>query len=90
MAYNVAVDVGGTFTDVLVFDEQTGELTEGTAGSNGGGPRSAGGPLPEAEAAAIVRTLRAHAGHRGKTAAALGIDKTTLWRKMRKYRITYS
>jgi N-methylhydantoinase A len=29
MAYNVAVDVGGTFTDVLVFDERTGELTEG-------------------------------------------------------------
>ncbi len=29
MAYNVAVDVGGTFTDVLVFDEASGELTEG-------------------------------------------------------------
>ena len=29
MSYNVAVDVGGTFTDVLVFDEGTGELTEG-------------------------------------------------------------
>ena len=29
LAYNVAVDVGGTFTDVLVFDEQRGELTEG-------------------------------------------------------------
>ena len=29
MAYNVAVDVGGTFTDVIVFDEQSGELTEG-------------------------------------------------------------
>jgi len=28
MAYNVAVDVGGTFTDVLVFDEGTGELTD--------------------------------------------------------------
>jgi N-methylhydantoinase A len=28
MAYNVAVDVGGTFTDVLLFDEQTGELTD--------------------------------------------------------------
>jgi predicted NBD/HSP70 family sugar kinase len=27
--YNVAVDVGGTFTDVLVFDEETGRLTEG-------------------------------------------------------------
>lgn len=29
MAYNVAVDVGGTFTDVLVFNEASGELTEG-------------------------------------------------------------
>jgi N-methylhydantoinase A len=29
VAYNVAVDVGGTFTDVLVFDEESGELTEG-------------------------------------------------------------
>jgi N-methylhydantoinase A len=29
VAHNVAVDVGGTFTDVLVFDEETGELTEG-------------------------------------------------------------
>ena len=29
MTHNVAVDVGGTFTDVLVFDEETGELTEG-------------------------------------------------------------
>ncbi len=29
MGYNVAVDVGGTFTDVLVFDEASGELTEG-------------------------------------------------------------
>jgi len=27
--YNVAVDVGGTFTDVLIFDEKTGGLTEG-------------------------------------------------------------
>jgi N-methylhydantoinase A len=27
MGYNVAVDVGGTFTDVLVFNEETGVLT---------------------------------------------------------------
>lgn len=27
MPYNVAVDVGGTFTDVLLFDESTGSLT---------------------------------------------------------------
>lgn len=29
MAFNVAVDVGGTFTDVLFFDQESGELTEG-------------------------------------------------------------
>jgi N-methylhydantoinase A len=28
VAYNVAVDVGGTFTDVLVFNEGTGQLTD--------------------------------------------------------------
>ena len=67
-----------------------GELIEGTSGRNGGGPKSVGGPLPEAEATAILQMLREHAGHRGKTATALGIDKTTLWRKMRKYGITYA
>jgi len=65
------------------------ELIEATSGRNGGRPKPGGGPLPEAEAEAILRTLREHAGHRGKTAAALGIDKTTLWRKMRKYGITH-
>ncbi len=54
-----------------------------------GGPNAAGAPLMEAEASAIVRTLREHSGHRGKTAAALGIDKTTLWRKMKRYAITF-
>jgi len=66
------------------------ELIEATSGRDGGRPKPGGGPLPEAEAEAILQTLREQAGHRGKTAAALGIDKTTLWRKMRKYGITYS
>jgi len=52
-------------------------------------PKSAGNPLLEAEAETILRMLRENDGHRGKTAAALGIDKSTLWRKMRKYAITY-
>jgi len=47
------------------------------------------GPLEEAEAATIVDELRRHNGHRGKTAASLGVDKTTLWRKMKKFGITY-
>ena len=46
-------------------------------------------PLLEAEAATILRALRQHDGHRAHTAAALGIDKTTLWRKMKKYAISY-
>ncbi|MGC9326862.1 MAG: sigma-54 interaction domain-containing protein [Candidatus Hinthialibacter sp.] len=31
----------------------------------------------------ITSTLQAHGGHRGKTADALNIDKSTLWRKMK-------
>ncbi|MBN2291507.1 MAG: sigma 54-interacting transcriptional regulator [Pirellulales bacterium] len=50
---------------------------------------SVGGPLPEAEATTILRVLEQYDGHRGKTAAALEIDKATLWRKMKKYGITY-
>jgi len=65
------------------------EFVEGTSGWNASEAKSAGSPLLDAEAAAILQTLRQHAGHRGKTAAALGIDKTTLWRKMKKYGLTY-
>lgn len=53
------------------------------------GPTRGSQPLLQAEAATIVQTLRQHDGHRGKTAQTLGIDKTTLWRKMKKYGITY-
>ena len=43
--------------------------------------------LDQAERKAIVAALHQHHGHRGKTAAHLKIDKSTLWRKMRKYGI---
>ena len=65
------------------------ELLEETSGRKGAESNSAGGPLPAAEAATILQTLRQHDGHRGKTAEALEIDKATLWRKMKKYGITY-
>ena len=35
----------------------------------------------------IVRVLAECMGSREKTAAKLGISKTTLWRKLRKYQI---
>ena len=41
--------------------------------------------LKNAEKLIIVNTLGKFNGHRAMTAEALGIDKTTLWRKMKKY-----
>jgi PAS domain S-box-containing protein len=35
----------------------------------------------------IISALQQHNGHRGKTAGALGMDRTTLWRKIKKYGI---
>lgn len=46
-------------------------------------------PLDEAEAGAILKALQKHNGNRRKTAEHLGINKTTLWRKMKKYDISY-
>jgi len=46
-------------------------------------------PLARAEAETIRQTLSRHDGHRGQTAEALGINKSTLWRKMKKYGIRY-
>lgn len=46
-------------------------------------------PLRQAEAEKILETLEKHKGHRGKTAAELGIDKATLWRKMKKLGLVF-
>jgi len=43
--------------------------------------------LEQAEEKAIIEALHRHNANRGKTAAFLGIDKSTLWRKMKKYGI---
>ncbi len=42
-------------------------------------------PFQKAEAEIIEKTLKKHDGNRSQTAQELGIDRTTLWRKMRKY-----
>ena len=47
------------------------------------------GALSDSEVETILRTLREHDGHRGKTAAALGVDKSTFWRKMKKHGIVF-
>ena len=43
----------------------------------------------QSEAEIITNTLRQHQGNRTLTAAQLGINKSTLWRKMKKYNISY-
>ena len=45
--------------------------------------------LAVAEAETIQYALREHDGHRGHTAQALGIDKSTLWRKMKRFGIQF-
>ena len=48
------------------------------------------GRLPAAEQRQLIQqTLQEHDDHRGKTADALGIDKSTLWRKMKKLAIQF-
>ncbi|MEN8258417.1 MAG: sigma 54-interacting transcriptional regulator [Thermodesulfobacteriota bacterium] len=46
-------------------------------------------PLSNAEAGTILAALQKFNGNRGKTAAHLGVEKTTLWRKMKKYQIDF-
>jgi transcriptional regulator with PAS, ATPase and Fis domain len=39
------------------------------------------------EARRILTVLRRHNGHRGRSAQTLGIDRTTLWRKIKRYQL---
>lgn len=45
-------------------------------------------PFAQAEAELIEKTLKKYGGDRAKTANELGIGRTTLWRKIRKYGLT--
>jgi len=50
-------------------------------------PDTTGSLFDKKERKKITRSLKHHNGHRAKTAAALHMDRTTLWRKMKKYHI---
>jgi transcriptional regulator of acetoin/glycerol metabolism len=43
------------------------------------------GEPPTDEAGQIAATLARYYGHRGRTAKSLGMDRTTLWRKIKRY-----
>lgn len=66
------------------------ERTEHPPGHSGPAPETLPGQqlcqqLAHAEEASIRDALRRNSGHRGKTAAELGISVTTLWRRMRRF-----
>ncbi|MCK5270742.1 MAG: sigma 54-interacting transcriptional regulator [Sedimentisphaerales bacterium] len=44
----------------------------------------------QAEVTMILNALQRHNGNRKETAAELGINKTTLWRKMKKYGVSFA
>ena len=46
--------------------------------------------LKTAEVQVIIDALKKHAGNRSQAAADLGIDKSTLWRKMKKFNIQHN
>ncbi len=73
--------------DVIQVDGLPSELLQTPVDANQ--PASPYDPLALAEIDAIRQALHQHRGHRGHTAAALEIDKSTLWRKMKKYAIDY-
>jgi transcriptional regulator with PAS, ATPase and Fis domain len=47
-------------------------------------------PMEDAEKIHIISTLEKYHGHRGDTAKALHINKSTLWRKMKKYKLIHN
>ena len=49
--------------------------------------KKSAGRLKEAENVLIIDALKRYAGNRSKAAEELGIDKSTLWRKIKKYNI---
>jgi transcriptional regulator with PAS, ATPase and Fis domain len=64
------------------LQQQAGQRKSGTAANRGDIAAGAGG-----EAESIQAALKKHAWHRSRAARELGIDRTTLWRKMKKYNL---
>ena len=75
------------------LSQQPQDLAAAAAAAQGGYPRFVSPPkspvisIPDSERKAIAQALTATGGERGKAAQLLGISRTTLYRKMKEYRI---
>jgi PAS domain S-box-containing protein len=67
------------------FDCLPKEITEGQKGDYLSMPLQEETPFEKAETEVIEKILKKYDGNRIKTAQELGIDRTTLWRKIKKY-----
>jgi PAS domain S-box-containing protein len=67
------------------FDCLPKEITEGQKRGYQSMPLQEETPFEKAETEIIEKILKKYDGNRIKTAQELGIDRTTLWRKMKKY-----
>jgi len=65
------------------------EIQELSQNSRDQEPETSTSLLDNAEKNAILAALQRHNANRGRTAEFLGINKSTLWRKMKKYGITF-
>jgi len=74
---------------VIEIEHLPHEFTGATSRSNDQEKRPDSLPLDHVEAQVIKEALDKYGGNRRKAAAHLGINKTTLWRKIKKYGITY-
>lgn len=72
----------------LIRPEHLPDYTSQQPSTSESGPVTTGSGSDEPERREIIRVLKHHKGHRAKTAAALRMDRTTLWRKMKKYHIS--
>jgi len=64
------------------------EIIEGQMEKASSLPLEEESPFEKAEAEVIEKALKKYGGNRIKTAKELGIGRTTLWRKIRKYRLS--
>jgi transcriptional regulator with PAS, ATPase and Fis domain len=69
---------------LITLEHLPPELKQTSPSETQPGESSAALELKKAEAQVIIDTLKKFDGHRGRTAQELGMDKSTLWRKMKK------
>jgi transcriptional regulator with PAS, ATPase and Fis domain len=73
--------------DRIEIDCLPREIAGGQMETASSSPMKEESPFEQAEAEVIEKALEKYGGDRIKTANELGIGRTTLWRKIRKYRL---